>query len=194
MKIYFTASMSGKEEYGDNYEKIVESLERLGYEVIADHVLKKSSSDIINETTEERENHFKKVKRWISYADVVVAEASHPSTNVGYEISMALDREKPVLALYVRNKVPVLLIGVPSEKLALVSYDVSELDRLLKGSVEALKDQMDVRFNFFISPKIGAYLDWTAKTKKIPRAVYLRRLIEEDMKKSKYLPEKKSKK
>jgi hypothetical protein len=48
-----------------------------------------------------------------------------------------------------------------------------------------LSDTQDVRFNFFISPQIGNYLDWVSKNKRIPRAVYLRRLIEEDMKNNK---------
>ncbi|MFC1711286.1 nucleoside 2-deoxyribosyltransferase [Patescibacteria group bacterium] len=185
MKIYFTASISGKNEYGKNYEKIIDSLKKLKYQVFSDHIIKRNSTDIVNETAEQRENHFKKVKKWIRESDVVIAEVSHPSTNVGYELSMALDKEKPVLALYVKNKAPVLLIGVPSEKLALVSYDAKEITTIVKENIKDLKEQMDVRFNFFISPRIGIYLDWIAKHRKIPRAVFLRRLIEEHLKKNK---------
>ena len=36
-----------------------------------------------------------------------------------------------------------------------------------------------------LKPKIANYLDWIARKKRTPRAVYLRRLIEEDMKASK---------
>jgi hypothetical protein len=46
-------------------------------------------------------------------------------------------------------------------------------------------ENIDTRFNFFISPKIGNFLDWIAKKKKLPRAVYLRKLIEDDMDKNK---------
>jgi len=177
--------MSGKEKFGENYEKIVKTMRDLGYEVIADHVLKRNFEDIQKESVEKREQHFKKVRKWIGEADVIVAEASHPSTNVGYEVSMALDREKPVMVLYLKDKTPVLLIGVDSEKLALISYDDKDLKRVLRDNIKDLRDQMDVRFNFFISPRIGAYLDWISKYKRIPRAVFLRRLIEEHMKRNK---------
>lgn len=185
MKIYFTASMGGKKQYGTNYEGIVNVLKKMSYNVIADHILGITESDLIKESVQERKEHFKKVNHWIKEADIVVAEVSHPSTNVGYEISMALDNEKPVLALHVKDRVPVLLIGALSEKLALVSYDLETISDVLHEHIDELRNQMDVRFNFFIPPKIGAYLDWVAKHKKLPRAVFLRRLIEEHMRRNK---------
>jgi len=42
--------------------------------------------------------------------------------------------------------------------------------------------QQDSRFNFFINPKLLAYLDWIARSKRLPRAVFLRKLIEDRMK------------
>ena len=55
------------------------------------------------------------------------------------------------------------------------------VEEALKLALDYASDQMDTRFNFFISPKHGNYLDWISKNKKVPRAVYLRRLIEKDM-------------
>ncbi len=185
MKVYFTASMSGKEELGSHYQKIVDTLQEMGHNVIADHVLGVDAKDLKEESKEEREKHFHKVKKWISGAEIMVAEVSHSSTNVGYEISLALEREKPVLALYVKDKVPVLLVGIAYDRLALVPYEMEGLKATLESNVDDLKEQMDVRFNFFISPKIGSYLDWIAKHRRTPRAVFLRRLIEEHMQKNK---------
>jgi hypothetical protein len=40
-----------------------------------------------------------------------------------------------------------------------------------------------VRFNFFVSPKILTYLDWVGQKRMIPKSVFLRNLIEREMKK-----------
>jgi hypothetical protein len=50
---------------------------------------------------------------------------------------------------------------------------------VLEKAIEYAINQQEVRF---ISPNIGRYLDWISKVKKIPRSVYLRALIERDMK------------
>jgi hypothetical protein len=185
MKIYFTASISGKKELVNNYKAIVKSLEDLGNTVIASHILGVNAKDLEKESKEERVKHFNKVKKWIGSSEMMVAEVSHSSTNVGYEISLALEKEKPVLALYIENKAPVLLVGISYDRLALIPYKVNDLKNILKSNIEDLKEQMDVRFNFFISPEIGIYLDWISKHRRIPRAVFLRRLIEEHMQKNK---------
>jgi hypothetical protein len=101
---------------------------------------------------------------------------------------MALNMGKGVIALYMKNKYPFLLGGIQSDRLVIEEYAPKNVKEVLKMAFDQLTEQMDVRFNFFISPSIGAYLDWVAKTKKEPRAVYLRKLIEEDMKKSGYEP------
>jgi hypothetical protein len=38
------------------------------------------------------------------------------------------------------------------------------------------------RFNFSVSPEIKAYLTWVQRTKHIPRSVYVRKLVEKQMK------------
>jgi len=185
MKIFFTASLSGKEKYLDNYKKIVETLEKEGSEVIASHVLEKNRQEVEKESLSERQDYQKQFHKWINRADLVVAEISYPSTGVGYQLTHALEKGKPVLSLHVEEKTPVAFIGRPSEKLILASYSLDRLEKILPRLIKEAKDQMDVRFNFFISPQISAYLDWIAKHKKTPRAVFLRNLIKNHMKKNK---------
>ena len=61
---------------------------------------------------------------------------------------------------------------------------IKELKDVLKYAVEEAKNQLDVRFNFFVTPEILSYLDWITQRRRIPRAVYLRKMIEDDMKKN----------
>ena len=65
--------------------------------------------------------------------------------------------------------------------LLLAPYNDGNLETVLADALDYASSHQDVRFNFFISPAIGNYLDWISKEKKIPRSVYLRNLIEKDM-------------
>ncbi len=182
MKIYFTASVSGKQELLVNYKNIIAALEKEGHDVISDHILNIEPKDLDAETVEDRISHHGQVSKWITETDMTVAEVSNPSVSVGYEIAMALEKSKPVLALHERKKAPPALLGERSEKFILSTYNLDDLSQTIKTSIEYLIDQQDTRFNFFISPTHQNYLDWIAKNRRIPRSVFLRRLIDNHMK------------
>lgn len=181
MKIYFIGSISGKEKYLENYQKIVGTLESQGHTVI-ENTLKPSQEYVYDEITDdEKVKYYKQVLKWINKADVVVAEASHSSLSVGHEISVALEKSKPVVVLYTEGNAPHFLEGITSDRLIIENYNMNNLASVLNASVDYASDQQDTRFNFFISPKIANYLDWISKSKRLPRAVYLRNLIEDHM-------------
>lgn len=186
MKIYFIAAISQAKEYGDHYREIVEVLEKAGHKVKYDHVINRDLSKILQDSDKEKIDYYKKFLRWVNESDIVVAEASFPSTvHVGHEISVALEKGKPVVLLHRKTKDPVFLEGLESEKLFIQEYDDSNLRDILIDAVEYASEMQDVRFNFFVSPEIQQYLDWVAKYKRTPRAVYLRELLEKDMKENK---------
>ena len=66
-----------------------------------------------------------------------------------------------------------------------MEYDKQNIENLLDKATEEAKKEIDVRFNFFVSPKILTYLDWVAQKRMIPRSVFLRNLIEREIKKEK---------
>src|SRR3990172_4236242 len=109
MTAYFTASIVGKKQYEPNYLAILHLLEQKHINVLANHILNTSENEIRLETREERLDFQDKLDSWISQADFVVAEVSFPSISVGYEISLALHRGKPVLVLYSNGHPPSLL-------------------------------------------------------------------------------------
>lgn len=185
MKAYFTASISGKDFYGRNYEKIVEILNDLGYKVYSDQILKKNKSVISDQSDKERISYYKKMIEMISESEICVAEVSTSSISVGHEITVVLEKGKPVIALYDKKTQPNLLKAITSDKLQTLEYDMDTLEKTLIKAVEHAKESLDIRFNFFISPQINSYLDWISGTKRIPRAVYLRDLLEREMEKNK---------
>lgn len=183
MKVVFIASHSQKKELESYYKRVLKLLEYKGYEVASGSLFdeKRENAEIDN-----REKWYKKSIKEIHNADLVVVEISYPSTaNVGHELTYALEIGKPVIALYHKDRDPVFLRGREDEKLLLFAYNDRDLEDVLDAGLDIATSVQDVRFNFFISPQIGRYLDWVSKNKRIPRAVYLRRLIEEDMRNNK---------
>jgi hypothetical protein len=57
------------------------------------------------------------------------------------------------------------------------------MEKILWDSLKEAKCLIDMRFNFFVSPKILNYLDWVGHKRMIPKSVFLRNLIEREMKK-----------
>ncbi len=183
MKIYFTAAISLGEYYGDNYKKIVDTLEKLGHTVIHEHITRNSLDKVFKKTREDNLDYYKKTVKEIAKADIVVAEVSFPSTlNVGHEVSVALEKGKPVIALYVQDKNSPFFEGINSDLFYYQEYKPAEIDSFLPKVLEEIIKHVDIRFNFFISPEIGRYLDWISQHKKVPRAAFLRGLIEKAMK------------
>lgn len=185
MKIYFTGALSKiTPETHDLYNKIVSILENMGHTVMAKHMQNKDAKIIKSQSDKEAATVQTKMSKWRKQASLLVAEASNPSFGVGQEIAEALADNRQVLALYLKGKKPNILTHQGRDLLYLVEYTPENLKAQLTEYVEFAKTNSDTRFNFFISPQIGSYLDWISHKKKLPRAVYLRKLIEEDMDKN----------
>ena len=186
MKVHFIGGLEG--DLSD-YHKIISMIESSGWEVVTKHSIERSIDDVKKETPEDAELYAKKMKQWIMKADVVFVEMSRPGLGTGFEVAVALDSGKPVVALYKPGPYNghFVLRGLEGKdnKLQVLSYNDDNLKEVVRMAIDFATDSMDTRFNFFISPKHQNYLDWVSKKRRVPRAVYLRRLIEDDMKKTK---------
>ncbi len=181
LKIYFTASIAAKDQYIDNYRKVVDYIEKKGHSIIADHILHVSESEVNHASREDRLKFHNQLEKWIHSSDALIADTSFPSISVGYEISLALRVGKPVLVLYSEGEPPSLLAHHSDEKLLCERYTAQTLPGILEDFIHYIDSKADLRFTFFITPKIASYLDTIAKKEKLPKSVYLRKLIEEDM-------------
>src|SRR3989344_5284835 len=132
MRVYFTASIVGKKHYLQNYLKIIEYLKNHSCDVISDHIIQTSESQIRLESKQDRLAFHKKLEGWINSCDFVVAETSFPSISVGYEIAASLHRGKPVLILYTQGHAPSLLIHHEDEKLVCETYTLETLHSIIE--------------------------------------------------------------
>lgn len=181
MIAYFTASVVGKKHYLENYKRIIEIVKSKKIEIISDHIMNISEEEINLQTLKERLGFYNRLEKWIKSSNFVIVEASFPSISVGFEISLALNLGKPVLVLYSGQNPPSLLAYHKDEKLVCEKYSFENLESVIEQFVNYIKGATDTRFTFFITSEIALYLDKLQKNSRTPKSVYLRRLIENDM-------------
>lgn len=182
MIAYFTASIVGKKYHLTNYQRIINYLKSKNIEVISDHIINTNEDEIRFESKEKRIAFHDKLEKWIRSSDFVIAEVSFPSISVGYEISLALHMGKAVLMLYANGDPPSLLAHHEDDKLVCEQYSPTTVKGVIDDFINYIKGASDTRFTFFITSEIASYLDRVAKKQKLPKSVYLRNLIEKDMK------------
>jgi hypothetical protein len=181
MKIYFTASIRGFSEFGKFYNLFYKKIESLGHTNLDNIVLEGKVDNIYEDSHEGRTRLYKETINKIKASDIVILEVSIHSLSMGYVMDRALEMGKPVIALYSQGFDPYFASGILNDKLQVVKYNEDNWDRVLTDAIEYAQENIDTRFNFFLPPSLSYYLDWISQNRKIPRSVYLRKLIETDL-------------
>jgi len=181
MKLFFDSSLTGRKDFEENYQAIFKILKNSEHEVIAAPVFTALPEDVAKESIEDASKYFDRMTKIMKKADIHVYEVSYPSLGVGHQVAMSISMNKPVIVLHVPEMRPFVLESMKNDRLQVIDYNLENLESQLKSALDYASGVMDTRFNFFISPRIANYLDWIAKTKKTPRAVYLRDLIQKRM-------------
>jgi 2'-deoxynucleoside 5'-phosphate N-hydrolase len=187
MKIFFVASPRAASKKPELFNNLYKAISRSGSH-ISDMVVgwaKGNVNSFYEGTHKERIEHYKRTMNYVKKSDLVIVEVSEHSMSMGYIVNKALEMNKPVIALYEKGNEPYFFGGIEETKVQKVEYDAWDLDKVVGEVIENSKNSIDVRFNFFVSPKILNYLDWVAQKRMIPRSVFLRNLIEREMKKDK---------
>ncbi len=187
MQVYFVASSRLVAKDSDFYIRIYKAISS-EHKMVSDKVLKWIKSgikDLSQESIETKKENYLHVIKCIKKADIVVMEISGHSVSMGFILSKAMEENKPVIAIYTSEMDPVFVKGIVNPKLILAEYKKENIEQVISDSINKAKCLVDMRFNFFVSPKILNYLDWVAHKRMIPKSVFLRHLIEREMKKDK---------
>lgn len=181
MKIYFSAAIAQKNIYGKYYDRMVAALEADGHTVFQD-TTEVSLDEAVNKSLKQRQKYYRHVLNWISKSDIVFLEVSFPSTlHIGHEVSLALERGRPVVALYYKGKEPCFFLGIEEDKIFWSDYDEHDLESVVREGIRYADSQKETRFNLYLSPKHVAHLESVTRNTKNTRSSYLRRLIENDI-------------
>lgn len=186
MKIYFTASLTGKKLYEDSYRKIVFHLERLGCKVFSEHIFSSTKPGVCEETIKERTAYLQLLGRNLKWCDAVVSEVSYPSTSTGYEICSAVKNKKPILALHQDKKInyPTVLKALKEEEAVIAAYDSENLKGILESFLAFIDAKViEKRFTMLLPPEMTDFLDKVVEKESLPRSVIIRNLISERMNK-----------
>src|SRR3990172_2316661 len=132
MKIYFACAIVGGRNDEAIYQQLVDALLADGHEVptamnagpIWQHM----------EGSPDPNEVYRRDTGWIDESQALIAEVSTPSHGVGYEISYALERGKPVLCIYRRGaRVSKMLTGNTMPGLQIVEYgDVEKGEDIIR--------------------------------------------------------------
>ena len=187
MKIYFIASSRLVGVNPKLYSKIYGYLSDQG-KMVSDKVMRwvrMGIKDVSQSPVKFTKENYIQSLGAVKKSDVIVMEVTGHSMSMGYLISKALEMNKPVVALHKKEYIPVFIKGIGDQKLMICEYSEENVEEVIEKALKKASSLVDVRFNFFISPKILNYLDWVASKKMLPRSVFLRNLIEREMKKDK---------
>lgn len=111
MNIYFAGSVRGGKSDQELYTYIVNRMKSIG------NVFTEEMSTLPAEGAEKTDRDiYEENYSWIIQCDAMVAEVSTPSSGVGFEIGMAISKQKSVLCLYREQpgkKLSAMIAGCP---------------------------------------------------------------------------------
>lgn len=187
MKIYFIASSRLVGANPKLYSKIYNFL-NTDHKMVSDVVMKwvkRGVKDLSGAPLKVKKGNYLESIASVKKADIVIMEVSGHSMSMGYLISKALEMNKPVIVLHKKEYIPNFIKGIGDPKLVICEYSESDVEEVVEKALKKAASLIDVRFNFFVNSKILNYLDWVSQKKMLPRSVFLRNLIEREMKKEK---------
>lgn len=139
MNIYFSANARDMESSIDKYRLIIKAVRESGNTVIHDwtEVAVFRGHMVLDKI--RWQELFREAQMGIDNAALVIAEVSGRNVfGVGYEVSSALNKGKPVLALVEKNQIDTSYInGIVHPLLTVKSYSVRDLAKNVKAFIEA---------------------------------------------------------
>ncbi len=190
MKIYFACSSTDLKKYISHYLAMVNYIIGLGFE-ISYNWLSRVSERMKDSNYNPEYNNLKKAEiqkegiKSIKGSNLLIADLSKPSTSVGYQVFMAIERGLPVLCLYSLDfgikKPPQIIQSIDSSLLNVSSYTGDSYKRIIKNFLNKSKRKESIKFNFIATREIVEYLDWLSKKLKVTKSAALRSEIKDKL-------------
>lgn len=187
MKVGFISSKRGQKEFGEHYQTIVDYLHKKGYDV--QHTLEISEKELYKKSLEWREKFYTDFYRSLEHVDVVFVECSQPSVNVGFGLAYVINHGKPVIILRKKGSEG-FEMGVGDlishkEYIHVYEYEDKTLPEVLGFALQSAVKEIDRRFTIIFPSHVMSKLEEISRQHKLPKAVYIRQLIEADLQKKK---------
>ncbi len=185
MKVVFITSTSKLPEYFPIYKQICEIIVSLGHELTRDWI----DEALQNQETKNKvdfDKLYADIITSIINADVAIVEGTVKGLTAGHQMTIALQKGKPVLHLHQstnRDMFSLTTNGVISELLNDEVYtNTNELPEIIEKFLEENKTGKKTRFNLVLSSQEDRYIEWSAFIHKKSKTELIRGLIRKEMK------------
>lgn len=183
MKIGLLASYRGQKQYDKEHRAIIDHLQKRGHTVI--HNMDTHIEVLAAMSYADREAIFMEHYKRLEVCEIVVAECSLQSTQVGFGLSYLRMKGKPIVMISKKGAQQQLEpkgeIYSNIEHLYIAEYDDSDLAEVLDDAVDYMSEQLDKRFTMIFPSELMARLEELSVKKKLPKAVFIRQLIEKSL-------------
>lgn len=139
MEIYFAASIRGGRDDRQLYERLITFLNQQ-HHVLTEHIgnpnlTANGEGELSDQGIRDRDI------AWLTASDVVVAEATHPSLGVGYELAMTEQLKKPTIILYRPQvaRLSAMIVGTAFFNRIYEYETVEEAEKVLEKELARLK-------------------------------------------------------
>lgn len=183
MKIFYTASYYGKEKYQKDYDLVLKSITETGVEILSPErgnylsILQKKE---LKRFKNQKQIHYEAIRKGIQWADAVIIEISNEDFQLGHEATLAIQSKKHVLCLSIHEDLSEKIIH---QYFHGAKYNEYNIEEVVDNFIEMVKnEQLDKRFNLFLSSRQFTYLESVARRKAVNMSEYIRMLIDEDRK------------
>ncbi len=181
MKIFWTASYSGKAEYQKDYDLVGRAIDaQPDVEVVATE--KGNYKDILSPTIraslEDRPSllHYEAIRCGILWSDAVIIEISQEDFQLGHEATLAIQAKKHVLCLSTHED---FSQKIDNRYFHAAKYNKMTIDEIIEDFlVLARKDLLSRRFNLFLTSSQEQFLKSKGQESGLGASDYLRSLID----------------
>lgn len=184
MKVFFSGSTSKLVESYDTYKLICDEVKKSGHELTRDWL----DEGLINFTKKlsvDYDEMYNDIVASILYADVGIIEGTIKGLSTGHQITIALQRGKPILFLHHKGDNQgqlTVLKGAHSDLIKEYAYEnISEIPNIIHEYLNSQKKGARVRFNLVLTYKEHQYIDWASYMYEKSKTEIIRELIRSRM-------------
>lgn len=184
MIIHLTTSKRSLVEEIDTLRQIVKLIEAKGH-TVAGNWIESAYKNALKNIPPDLTKTYRQSMEEVNKADAIIAEVTHSSFGVGYQVATAIHQKKPTLLLSQEGaETNALIKGLDNKVVQYRAYNKATLPRLVEDFIEENDIQaQDLRFNFFIDRQIYNYLRWTSHKTGKTKARILRELVLKEIQK-----------
>ncbi len=182
MRVFYTASYTGKEKYQNYYDMVLRAIEATGVDVVSPE--KGNYLDVLTAETRKRYQsdskrlHYEAIRKGILSCDAVIIEISNEDFQLGHEATLAIQNKKHVLCLSIHED-----FGekIKSRYFLGAKYNQFNIEETIEDFILMIgTETKSERFNMFLRPRQANYLKSKSEEEGMSMSDYVRLLIDRD--------------